>query len=330
MCKYFLTALFIISIFSCDSMNTKKEDGAVLPKSSGKYGEVLVVVDSTYKNSILAVDKIFNKEVEALPQREAMFRMSKVDSKNFKSILKRGRNIVLINIFNNSPNGIKKRENVWAKNQLVVEINAKSDEEAAELLKENTLILQDYFNEIEIQRLQNQFAIKSDKKLISIIKERFNLELTLPPAFVLMDSSGHGLWIKKEKEIGQHGIVQALLFYELDFISDSAFRLNQMIQSRNEFCESHVQGSNEGSYMNVYEEYTPIEKEINLNGLYAVSYKGLWNMKNDFMGGPFVHYVFVDEKRQKVIHAEGFVYAPKFDKREYLRELEAILKTIKI
>jgi hypothetical protein len=53
-------------------------------------------------------------------------------------------------------------------------------------------------------------------------------------------------------------------------------------------------------------------------------------MENDFMGGPFLHYTLVDEKNNRVIELDAFVFAPKFDKREYLRELEAIVKTVRI
>jgi len=50
----------------------------------------------------------------------------------------------------------------------------------------------------------------------------------------------------------------------------------------------------------------------------------LWNMENAFMGGPFVHYAFVDKTGKQLICVDGYVFAPKFDKREFLRELEAI------
>ena len=51
-------------------------------------------------------------------------------------------------------------------------------------------------------------------------------------------------------------------------------------------------------------------------------------MKNGFMGGPYINYSMVDEKRNRVICIDGYVYCPKFDKREYLREQEALIKTI--
>jgi len=120
------------------------------------------------------------------------------------------------------------------------------------------------------------------------------------------------------------------MIYEVPYTSDSTFSSNEMILSRDYFTKSHIQGVRDSSYMTVYRDYKLMPKEINLNGKYAVEYRGLWNMKNDFMGGPFVHYTIVDEKRNRVLHIDGFVYAPKFNKREYVRELDAILQTFEI
>ena len=80
--------------------------------------------------------------------------------------------------------------------------------------------------------------------------------------------------------------------------------------------------------MESYQEYIPNQKEVSLNGVYLNELRGLWQMKGDFMGGAFVNYSMVDEKRNRVISLDGYVYCPKFDKREYLREQEALIKTI--
>ena len=48
------------------------------------------------------------------------------------------------------------------------------------------------------------------------------------------------------------------------------------------------------------------------------------------MSGPYLMYVLNDKKNNRVIIAEGYLYAPSLDKREYILELEAILKSIKI
>jgi DNA primase large subunit len=53
-------------------------------------------------------------------------------------------------------------------------------------------------------------------------------------------------------------------------------------------------------------------------------------MENDMMGGPFISYSQVDTKKNLVVVVEGFVYAPKKEKRELIRELEASLMTLQL
>ena len=62
-------------------------------------------------------------------------------------------------------------------------------------------------------------------------------------------------------------------------------------------------------------------------GRSIVELRGLWEAYNDFMGGPFVSHSFVSADKQYVITLDAFVYAPRFDKRNYLRQVEAILYT---
>ena len=53
--------------------------------------------------------------------------------------------------------------------------------------------------------------------------------------------------------------------------------------------------------------------------------RGLWEVVNDYMGGPFVSHTFLDEQNHYVITMVAFVYAPKYDKRNYLRQVESII-----
>jgi hypothetical protein len=137
------------------------------------------------------------------------------------------------------------------------------------------------------------------------------------------------LWIRKEKLVGEHPVSQGLIIYTYPYVSDSIFDVANLVNKRNEFTKN-VQGTSEGTYMQSYVEFVPKEKEINLNGLYAKELRGLWHVKGDFMGGPFINYSFIDEKRNQVVTVDGYVYCPRFDKREYLRELEAYILSIKL
>ena len=41
--------------------------------------------------------------------------------------------------------------------------------------------------------------------------------------------------------------------------------------------------------------------------------------------GAFISYSWLNNKKTKIITAQGYVYAPNFEKSKYIRELEAII-----
>jgi len=118
------------------------------------------------------------------------------------------------------------------------------------------------------------------------------------------------------------------MIYTYPYVSDSTFDVEKLVEKRNYYTQKYIEGTNEGSYMLSYKEYVPIQKEVSLNGVYLNELRGLWYMHRDFMGGPFINYSLVDEKNNRIICIDGYVYSPKFDKREFLREQEALIKSI--
>ncbi|MBQ4379873.1 MAG: DUF4837 family protein, partial [Bacteroidaceae bacterium] len=62
----------------------------------------------------------------------------------------------------------------------------------------------------------------------------------------------------------------------------------------------------------------------------VVQVRGLWDMHNDAMGGPFVAYLLEDAQNDRMLVAEGFVFAPDEKKRPLIRELEAALQTLTV
>ena len=317
---------------ACGSFSKDSEDKSYLPSSSRKYGEVLIVVDTFYENRQTGevLNTIFSESLVGMPQAEGHFRASTVPTRAFQSILKRGRNILKLSIGKGKRTAINIEEDVWARDQLMIQITAASDTDAARVLSKNTQTIRDYFNEIELKRLQKQFQGKPQKDIMDSVAKNYKLTFVVPPGFVQMAKNENGFWLKKEKSIGQHQIMQGVAVFVRPYDSDSVFSHESMIVKRNEFTREMVQGTRDSSYMAVYQDYRAATKEVNLNGTYALEYRGLWNMKNDFMGGPFLHYTLVDEKNNRVVELDAFVFAPKFNKREYLRELEAILKTVRV
>ena len=125
-----------------------------------------------------------------------------------------------------------------------------------------------------------------------------------------------------------HDVQQGILVYDYPYVDDSTFTRKFLLAKRDSVLKKYMPGPSEGSYMTTEYFYEPEYKEINLDGDYAVEIRGLFKMENAFMGGPFVSITRYDRVRGRIVTAEGFVFAPKFDKREYLREVEAVVKSL--
>ena len=82
--------------------------------------------------------------------------------------------------------------------------------------------------------------------------------------------------------------------------------------------------------MKIETDFPIIFSENSKAGEYMVEMRGLGRLEKAFMGGPFISHTVLDEQRNRIVTVEGFVYAPRLDKRLYLRELEAILYTFDI
>ncbi|MDX9729940.1 MAG: DUF4837 family protein, partial [Bacteroidales bacterium] len=60
-----------------------------------------------------------------------------------------------------------------------------------------------------------------------------------------------------------------------------------------------------------------------------IEMRGLWTLEGGFMGGPFISYAFIDSASSRAVVVTGFVYAPREEKRELLRQVEALMYTVK-
>ena len=72
--------------------------------------------------------------------------------------------------------------------------------------------------------------------------------------------------------------------------------------------------------------------KTNFNNNYAWRLKGVWETKElkESKGGPFVSYLFYDDKNNLTYHINYLVHYPGKDKSLYMRQLDLIVKSFKI
>ena len=47
------------------------------------------------------------------------------------------------------------------------------------------------------------------------------------------------------------------------------------------------------------------------------------------MAGPYINYVIRDDENNRLMVMEGFAFAPSIEQRDYMFELESIIKSVK-
>lgn len=302
------------------------DDSKSLSNSTGRSGDLIVVMDSAMWAGTLGEEAraCFQAPLEGLPQSEPHFNLIAVNTNDFQQIFKVTRNIVLIETTNpDSKSEYLFKNDIWAKNQSVLLLKAKSKDEAKRIIQSNCRGIREHFEKEEWKRLQDVYSKLSDASLGQLIETKIGFKPIIPNDFKLAVDNNDLIWLRKDFQHQGHQINMGIIFYKQPYDSVGLLDKKNIIEKRNEIMKS-VQGPVENSYMSTYEEFEPVEREINTGKRYIKELRGLWNMKGAFMGGPFVNYSFVDKTGKYIINADIYVFAPKFDKREYLRELEAM------
>jgi len=324
--KIVFILISITFFWGCKNSNNSTP---IKPNPSGKTGEIIVIIpDKQWEGKV--GDTIFfalSKPFGVLPQDEPYFNIVHLQKNAFKNIFKTHRNIIFINISKDYPEPkIKIERNIWAKLQLVYRFYAPDTAAFFKLWTENIDgIMQKIYDE-ELSRYSLSYKKSLNEKAISKIKENFDISLQIPVNYNLDVLKDHFAWISNETNVSSQGI----FIYDYPYVDSNTFTTDYIIKKRDMITKLNVPGPTEGSYMQT-EKRVPFKVEqMNLNGNYTYVIRGLWYTENYFLGGPFVSYSILDTARNRVVTVEAYIYAGKQEKKLYVWQTEAVLRSIKI
>jgi len=100
-----------------------------------------------------------------------------------------------------------------------------------------------------------------------------------------------------------------------------------MLAARDSVMKINIPGGKEGQWMETDPRAVLAEK-VQVGGRQIAAFRGLWGMRKDAMGGPFVAYYYPDSVNNRLLVAEGFIFAPEEKKRPLIRKIEASLQTV--
>jgi hypothetical protein len=315
---------FVVALLAFSACETPEMP---LPGITGKAGELVVVMDEKYWKSE-AGDTVFNsltQHVYGLPQPEPMFNVVHIKSSAFTKIFQTHRNIIHAVIGQDQRPSIELKTDVWATPQVVVEIRANSVEEFVTLFGANASKITAYFISKEEARVLKSYNAQLNTSAVNHVRDKFGLQITIPKGYNVVSDKDDFSWVRYDTK----DLAQNVLIYREPYAKDNTFSDDGMKEVVSKFCKANVPGPDNGTYMGLYEEYPPIFSETSIGSLYASKLTGLWRVERALMGGPFVCYAMLDQEEKHVIYIYGFVFAPGKKKRNYVRQVDAILNSTK-
>ena len=320
--KFCILLLIAFVGFSC------KEEKKVqnLKASSGKINTLSVIINNQMWSGEVG-DTIRNKfaaPVDGLPQQEPLFNISQYDPKLFEGFMTNSRSILIVSKADKNRFEIKK--NVYAQPQKVVYISGQNISDIVQLIEKHSPEIIKSIKDSEI--VENQRRIKLSLLNVDKIKKKFGATINIPSAYKYIIDEEKFFWIRKELPSGNASI----LIYEvpLNKIQKDTNTVANIIQMRDSIGQKHIEGTLPNTYMITQAAYSPYFFNIMLNGKKTFETKGTWELKNDFMAGPFINYAIRDEKNNRYLVIEGFCYNPSMAKRDIMHELESIIKSVKL
>lgn len=214
----------------------------------------------------------------------------------------------------------------WAKDQIIVYLFANGEEKLAQAISKNFPAIAKRINLHDQKNLSaTVFGIQNENRILSQeVMDSFGLVLQIPGLYNKAMSGPNFLWLRMDTK----DVNQSLVFRKYAYKDTTQFTQENIIALRNEYGKEFIKTGFEDAYMSTNVIDLPIfEYTYRHNGIYTKEVRGIWETVNDFMGGPFVSYVLHNEAKGEIVFIDAFVFAPGKNKRDYIQQLDCIVKT---
>ncbi|XLS29255.1 DUF4837 family protein [Flavobacteriaceae bacterium M23B6Z8] len=317
-----LVFLLIATAYSCKESKGEK----YMPKSVGAINSLSVIIDNDLWKGEVGDElrKYFAAPVDGLPWDEPLFSIHQMPPVVFSDFVRNSRNIIIVEKDITSFAGIN--DEVFARPQKIGYFKGENEEEIIQLIRQKAPSMIEEMKQLELQEKQKRIKRSLNKE--TDLKEKLGVSLTMPSVYKIAKEENNFFWIDREILKGSMNI----LVYEmpLNSITSDSTQVQSIIQMRDSIGKRYIPGPVEDSYMSTEKAYAPYLFEAEIDGHPAIEVKGMWDVTGYFMAGPFITYIVEDPANDRLVVVEGFTFAPSTNKRDYMFELEAILRTLKI
>lgn len=217
----------------------------------------------------------------------------------------------------------------WAKGQLFVYMYGFGTESLIKNIQENAEAVIQRIKKHERPRVEaTVYQAGEHDELISEIQSKFGIYVRIPKDYfkAVYDADNHFMWIRKEtKELSLN-----ILIHKRPYTNTEQFSKEGLKKIRDELGRKYISTRIENTYMRIDDVHLPLfVRSRRVHNITALEARGIWEIVNDYMAGPFISLLMVNPQTNEIIFLDGFIWAPGEDHRDYMEQLELILTSVK-
>ncbi len=313
----------LVALISCNDSNKKK----YLPSSIGAENQVTIVMDNELWKGEVGdqVRKHYAAMAIGLTWEEAIFTLIHVPPKVFSGALHNTRSIVYVKKDTVKKAGMK--TDVYATPQNMVVVKGSTNEELIAGIDATAEKAISTFKSVSLKETQKRLLISLNKE--GVLEEKFNISMSVPSIYKVDVQKDNFVWMSREIQKGNMNIIAYQM--PLNSLSRDSTLVRDIVRMRDSIGALHIPGPdvpNKVTHMRTEPAFSPSVFQAEIAGKKAIEVRGIWDIKNYPMAGPFITYIIDDAENNRKIVVEGFTFAPATNKRDDMFRLEAILKTI--
>lgn len=351
---YFAALLLAVTLFSCsDDMQRTLQP---TPSAFGSINSVTVIADSSLWLSQArdSVAFFFESPYIILPQPEPIFDIRHIEPRKLaeEPTFQELRNYIVLadlsdadspttkmvlNDLNDAKISQVKEEgfgtavakNKWATGQQLIYLMGRDETELLAGMSNIYPSVVKRLADAEQERVRITTYFEGiNRGLGDTVQQKIGARLDVPGSYSLVPiDEPNFVWLRKETQGGSLNIMGTRVPYE----SQGQLTKEGLKEIRDQLGKQYISTTLEDTYMKVNDVDLPLFTEsMELNGQFALEGRGIWEIENDYLGGPFVSYLINNEAERELVFIDGFVLAPGRKKRELVEQLVQVLRTTEV
>jgi hypothetical protein len=213
----------------------------------------------------------------------------------------------------------------WARGQLIVYLYGRDQSALMRAIPDRFPAIASRINDFDRSQIDaNTYLQGVNEEIQSLLVDKYGFRLKVPGDYLVAIDAEDATWIRKDTE----NLISNLIFHKLPYTEPEQLSKSGLKAIRNELGQQYISSSEPGTYMVINDEDLPLlifNKTV--DDQFALEARGIWELENAFMGGPFISYLIHNPATQSLIFIDGFVHAPGVPKRDLMQQLEHVISS---